>query len=695
MRIGMAPATLLIEIGTEELPPKQLDKLSATFAQSIERSLNELGFMTAGVEHFVTPRRIAARLKEVPAIQPTRLVQKRGPALSAAYDAQGNPTPAALGFARSCGVEFTALKKLETPQGTWLIFEQEQSGKKLSELLAPIIEKALHEIPGKRMRWGQGEVEFLRPLHWLTVIHGDQGLPIVACGLTATTSTHGHRFHAPQAIAISHADNYVTVLHEAKVIADPKRREQEIKKGITALAELHGGQAIIEDELLDQVAGLVEWPVPLSAQFDERFLAVPQEALISSMQHHQKCFAIQDPQGKLLPTFILVSNTQAEPLNNIIRGNERVMQARLADAKFFYDQDRKTPLFTRLEGLKNMVFQKKLGTLYEKSHRIAKLATAIAKQLELPTHLCERAGKLCKADLLTEMVYEFPELQGTMGYYYALNDGEPEEVALAIKESYLPRFAKDALPSSSLGICLALADRLDTLVGIFGIGQLPSGDKDPFGLRRQALAIVRILIEKALPLDLENLCQLARHGYGILVNDEVISQIVVFCFERFKAWYQEQGVSAQTLDAVMANRPTQPYDCSRRALAVNHFQTLNEAQNLAAANKRVRNILQKSGIVFNGQQMPLVDATLLKEEAEKNLAFAIDNLKIKTQPLILAGKYQEALIQLAQLQQPVDQFFDQVMVMTDDETIKKNRLNLLGNLSALFMQIADISKLAL
>ncbi len=615
--------TLLIEIGTEELPPKNLDKLSQTFAEVITSAFTECGLTFGKVEHFATPRRIAVRIFDVPHEQAARQMQKRGPTLASAYDAKGNPTTAALGFARGCGVDISALKVNESPQGSWLLFEYEEPGKNLIEILNPIVEQALNRLPAmKRMRWGASNTEFLRPIHWVLAMHGSKAIPITVFELTASNVTYGHRFHFPNPLTLTHADNYLTALKEVKVIADQNDRQRFILESIHELARKNNGQAIVEDDLLEQVTGLVEWPVPLYAHFAKTFLEVPQEALISSMQNHQKCFAINDSAGKLLPTFILISNTQASPPDNIIQGNERVMHARLSDAKFFYDQDRKTPLNARLERLQNMIFQKKLGTLYDKSIRISKLANLIAKQIGAPSHFSERAGKLCKADLLTEMVFEFPELQGIMGSYYALHDGEPPEVAHAIRESYLPRFAKDSLPKTQTGICVALADRLDTLIGIFGIGQIPTGDKDPFALRRSALAILRILIENQLPLDLEELCQLARHGYGNVIDEDMIPQIVTFSLERFKSWYQEQGVSIQTLEAVLANHPSQPYDASRRVLAVSHFQTLPEAQNLAAANKRVRNILQKSGIILNLQRMPEVKASLFKEEAESELANA-------------------------------------------------------------------------
>jgi glycyl-tRNA synthetase beta chain len=692
-----ANQTLLIEIGTEELPPNHLNKLSSAFAQSISHAFHNLGIPFSKEEHFITPRRIAVRFFAVPAIQPGRLIQKKGPALAAAFDAKGNPTPATLGFARSCKMEPSELKVHETDAGaSWLVCEFEQTGQPLLALLPAIIEEALNKIPAaKRMRWGNGVVEFLRPLHWITVVHGTMALPVSVFGLVATNQTYGHRIHAPHAITIDHADNYLHILREAKVIADQNERREIIENAIVRLGEQNGGKTILDEGLLDQVCGLVEWPVPLYAHFNRAFLEVPHEALISSMENHQKCFGIKNSQGKLLPTFILISNTEPQSPENIVQGNERVMHARLADAKFFYDKDRKTPLASRLEGLKSMIFQKKLGSLYDKSKRVAKLAVQIAQQINASVEETERTAKLFKADLLTDMVFEFPELQGIMGGYYALNDGEPPAVAVGIRESYLPRFAKDELPQSPVGICVALADRLDTLLGIFGIGQMPTGDKDPFALRRQALAILRIIIENALPLDLDDLCHRARHGYGSLIDEEVVPQVVNFCFDRFRAWYQEQAISPQTIEAVLANHITRPYDLSRRILAVDHFQTLSEAQHLASANKRVRNILQKGGIAFNLQQLPAINPKLLKETAEIELVSAIEDLKKQTDPLIANGKYQEALVELARLQKPVDTFFEQVMVMTDDNALRQNRINLLSHLSALFMQIADVSKLAL
>lgn len=692
----IAEKTLLIEIGTEELPPTHLGKLSETFRDLIGKGFAELGISFKQPEHFATPRRLAVRFYDVPHQQEPRISIRRGPAVAAAYDANGQPTQAVMGFARSCNAKLEELKIQETPQGSWIFYEHLEHGKPIAALLPAIIENALNQLPAKkRMRWGSGDIEFLRPIHWITVVHGAKQVPITVLEIKASNTTRGHRVHHPQEITIDHADNYLNILREAKVIASIEERQDIIRKGITQLAERNNGVGVIDEALLDQVTGLVEWPVPLYAHFDRTFLDVPQEALISSMQNHQKCFPLKTTTGKLLPTFVLISNIESTNPETIIRGNERVMHARLADAKFFYDQDRKTPIYARLDKLKNMIFQKKLGSLYDKSQRISWLAGQIAQKIDSSVRFSERAGKLCKADLLTEMVFEFPELQGIMGTYYALNDKEPEEVAFAIHESYLPRFAKDILPISSTGICVALADRLDTLVGIFGIGQIPTGDKDPYALRRQALAILRILIEKELSLDLKSLLELAREGYGNLLDEDVIPKILEFCFDRFRAWHLEQGVTAQAIEAVLVNNSTQPFDASRRVFAVNHFQDLPEAHALANANKRVKNILQKSGVIVTGQQLPFVDPDLFNEEAEVNLAKAIETLKRQTDPLILHGKYQEALCAMAKLQAPVDSFFDAVLVMSDNDALRQNRINLLYHLRALFMQIADISKLVL
>jgi glycyl-tRNA synthetase beta chain len=687
--------TLLVEIGTEELPPRHLPLLSAAFAQSLAEQLTAKGFACSKIEHFISPRRIAAKLYDIPTQSPSRRIQRRGPSLNAAFTEEGLPTLATLGFAKSCHTTADQLKTLDTPQGAWLVYEHEEPGQSLQAVLSEIIQTAINAIPAtKKMRWGNGELEFLRPIHWMVCLHGKEPIEVTVFGIKTGAVTQVHRFHTPSTITLKNTDDYVDVLREHQVMVDPTERQAFIEKAVHTLAREQGGEPIIDPELLDQVCGLVEWPVPLYAHFDKAFLEVPQEALISSMQNHQKCFPIQNAQHKLLPTFILMSNTDATPPTLIIQGNERVMQARLADAKFFFDKDRQTPLQARVEKLKNMIFQKKLGTLFDKCQRVAKLSGHIGKTINAPHRVCERAAKLFKADLLTEMVFEFPELQGIMGNYYARHDGEPEEVGKAIEESYLPRFAKDTLPETLPGIALALSDRLDTLIGIFGIGQAPTGDKDPYALRRQALAIIRIIIEKALPLDLMDLCDAALHGYGNLFDEDIVRKVVAFCLDRFKAFSLEQGASVETIEAVLATGVTEPFDLHRRIAAVSHFQTLPEAEKLASANKRARNILQKSGLSINAGTNG-VDESQLVDPAEKALYVELLRHQSAVEPLIREQKYQEALILLASLQQPVDQFFENVMVMTEDEALKKNRIHLLCQLCALFGKIADLSRLVI
>lgn len=687
---------LLIEVGTEELPPQNLNEFVQRFAQAICAGLKEAGITPGRTIPFVTPRRLAVLIDDVPEKTPARKINKRGPTLASSYDDKQQPSKALLGFAKSCNVPVESLSVYENTEGAWMIYEHEKPGQNLTDFLGKLIEDALKSIPvPKSMRWGDNEFSFVRPIHWITVVHGQNACPVNVFNLQATTTTYGHRFHAPRPLTITHASDYAEILKNAYVIAAYDERKALILSKIEQLAQKLQGKAHIIPELLDMVTGLVEWPQALSADFSKDFLEVPQEALISSMQNHQKCFALYDQNSKLKNTFILISNIAAADDHLIRQGNERVMQARLSDAKFFYDQDRKVTLVDRMERLKKMVFQKNLGSLYDKSVRISKLAYELSKLLGANPQACERAGKLCKADLVTEMIFEFPELQGIMGYYYALNDGEPEEVAVAIKESYYPRFAKDKLPSSLIGTIIGLADRLDTLIGIFGIGQVPTGDKDPYGLRRQAVAILRIIIEKQLLLDVEELLTFAKHGYGNLVDNEVITNVLNFCQERFRAWSLEQDVSPQVVDSVLATCTPVPYDCSMRIKAVSHFQTLTEAQALSSANKRVRNILQKSGLYFNLKQLPALNFELLTEKAEKDLAEALEKLQLETEPLIANRQYQDALVLMASLQPIVDAFFNDVMVMTEDEAVRKNRLLLLAKLQALFSRIADISKLAL
>lgn len=687
--------TLLVEIGTEELPPLHLEKQVMVFAEVLSKSLQQAGFSYTAVTPFVTPRRFAVKIAALSFVAPSRWIQKKGPPVAKGCQENGTPTAAGLGFAKTCGVSFDALGRLKTPEGEWLVWEYEEKEQSLPLLLPAMIEAALTAVPAqKRMRWGAEPFLFLRPIHWMVVLYGDQVLPLKVWQRSASRTTWGHRVHHPEGIVLSRSDHYESALVEGKVIANHTVRRQTIFAQAQALAEHYGGEAIIVPDLLEQVTGLVEWPVALMAHFEEAFLALPKEVLISAMQNHQKCFAIQNKEEKLLPLFIVISNVAADPPDKIVRGNERVMRARLSDAQFFYDQDRKRPLSARMESLKNVVFQKKLGTLSDKSERVALIAKQIAEEVGASPPLCERAGNLYKADLLTEMVFEFPELQGTMGKYYAREDKEPEAVCVAIEESYFPRFSKDRLPETEEGICLALADRLDTLVGIFGIGQQPTGEKDPFGLRRCALGILRILIEKQKLLDIEKLFSIAKQAYGDKLQADPVPSLVVFCFDRLRAWYQEQGVSGQTIEAVLNIGVTKPYDFSQRIAAITYFKTLPEASHLVSANKRVRNLLQKNQVPFSESALK-IEPRYFKETAEQTLFDAVLALKKETQPLIAEGRYQEALVALATLQKPVDDFLDTVLVMAEEETLKTNRIHLLGQLQGLFMQVADVSKLAL
>lgn len=691
----MEKASLLIEIGVEELPPVRLDKLGQSWLDLFLAELKKLDIEVGKSQYFIAPRRMALLIEGVPSQQADRQNQRKGPAIQAAFDKEGNPSAAAQGFARSCNTQVSDLKTLETPQGSWLVFDQLVPGLSVEKFVQEAAKTSLDKLPiAKRMRWGAVEDPFIRPVHWLVALHGSKVIPLELFGLKAGQQSHGHRFHHPESIHIAQADSYVELMKEAFVLADYQERKAFIADHCQALAKAQNASLKMDDDLLDIVTGLNEWPQPLIAQFDPKFLSVPQEALITSMENHQKCFALLSKDQKLLPQFILVANTEAQKPELIIHGNERVMHARLSDAQFFYTQDQKHRLDSHLDGLKHMIFQKKLGTLFDKTKRITKLAGAIAQRINGDSSLAQRTAQLSKCDLLTEMVGEFPELQGTMGMYYALNDGEQQDVATGIREAYLPRFAGDVLPTTTTGLSVALADRLDTLVGIFGIGKAPTGDKDPFGLRRSALAVLRILIEKSYDLDLEELLVLANEGYRNTLSDDVIPQVLNFCFERFKSWYQDKGISPKVIEAVSVTRQaTKPLDFSRRVEAVNQFQALPQAQALAAANKRVRNILTKSGFKIDFYNTPAVDETLLSESAESELYHQLVILKKQTQPLLSNKDYSGMLSHLAQLREPVDQFFDEVMVNVEDESVRKNRVNLLSNLQNLFAQIADISQL--
>ncbi len=692
----MQTAPLLIEIGTEELPPVRLDRLGQSWLESLQLELEKNNIPFGQGFHYVAPRRIALLIDGIPQTTQAKKVQRKGPALQAAFDADGKPTQAALGFARSNNTTVESLETLETEKGSWLIFDATIEGQSAKDFMPELVKRSLEKLPiGKKMRWGNEPYEFIRPVHWCVALHGDTVLPFDIFGIPTGNQSRGHRFHHPEPVMISHASQYLDVMRNAHVIADYQERKNSIVENTNNLASSIQATAKIDEDLLDLVTGLNEWPTPILAHFEPSFLNVPQEALITAMQHHQKCFPLLDMSGKLLPTFVLTANTSPMDPGLIIHGNERVMHARLSDAQFFFTQDCKKPLESHQEGLGKMIFQKKLGSLLDKTNRVKKLAKTIASLINAPAHHAERAGTLSKCDLLTEMVGEFPELQGIMGYYYALAGGETPEVAVAIKESYLPKFSGDNLPESQAGLCLSLADKLDTLVGIFGIGKIPTGDKDPFGLRRSCLGILRILVEKSLALDLKNLISEAVSGYRSSVSDDVIPDILAFCFERFRAWYQDKGVNPKTIDAVFAIKtPSNPLDFSKRIEAVNHFQNLPESEALASANKRVRNILSKSGATINFNINPEINTSALAEPAESELYETLERLKERTSPFLAESKYTETLNELAQLKTSVDNFFEHVMVNVEDEPLRQNRINLLTNLHNLFGQVADISRLS-
>ena len=686
----MAANTLLVELGVEELPPNAIDTLSDALADGLSRGLADAEVAHGEVRAYATPRRLAVRIEALADSQPDREVEKRGPALAAAFK-DGQPTKAAEGFARSCGVTVDELIHLETDKGTWLGYREQQRGESTAALLPGILQKAVAALPvPKNMRWGASRVEFSRPVHWLVMLYGSEVVEAEVLGLAAGRTTRGHRFHAPQAIELAHADDYLEALEQAWVLADRDRRRERIREQVLAEAEVQEATAVIDEALLVEVSGLVEWPVALTGSFDERFLEVPAESLISSMKANQKYFHLLDDAGNLKPLFITISNIDSQDPQQVIEGNEKVIRPRLADAAFFYDTDRRRPLASRIDELAGVVFQKQLGTLADKAHRSAAVAAFIAGQIEGDVGHARRAAELAKCDLVTEMVLEFPELQGIMGRYYAEHDGEPADVAQALEEQYLPRFASDAIPHSRTGLALALADRLDTLTGIFGIGQRPTGTKDPFALRRAAIGVLNILVKGELNLDLRELLELAAAQHQELPYAEtLVDEVLAYMLDRFRAWGQDEGISAEAYLAVRARPVTRPLDFARRLRAVQAFAGREEAAALAAANKRVSNILAKQG----GDAGSQVDPQLLQEAAEKALHEAVSAQRERVMPLFAEARYAEALDALANLREPVDAFFDQVMVMADDEAVRGNRLALLADLRALFLDVADIAQL--
>ncbi len=682
---------LLFEIGCEELPAKSLQKLASHLAQNIQQQIQKADLTHGDVVWFATPRRLAVNVKNLAMMQKDRSVERKGPAISAAYSADGKPTPAALGFAKSCGVDLKDLKTEKTDKGECLVFRQNVTGEPTAYLLPTLINKAIAELHIPRtMRWNNHSIKFLRPVYWAVLMLGDQLINAEILGQKTQSETFGHRFLHPAKLPLKQAADYENILLTGKVIADFNQRKENIRQQLLKTAQ-GKGEVVIDFDLLEEVTGLVEWPVALLGQFDKQFLEVPKEAIISALKNHQKCFSLVDKQEKLLPYFITIANIESKNPQQVIVGNERVIRARLSDAAFFYHNDRKHRLDSHLDTLKKMVFQTKLGTLFEKAQRLAKLTQTIVVLLNGKPKNAERAGWLAKCDLMTAMVGEFPELQGIMGRYYAQADDEPKEIAMAIEEQYLPRFAGDELPKTKLGQALAISDRLDTIVGIFGINQAPTGEKDPFGLRRAALGVLRIIIEDKLPLDLKKLLEDAVKNYQIqLPNENTVAETLAFMMERLRAWYAEQQITPDVFAAVIARNPTKPYDFHLRLQAVQHFIRLPEAAALIAANKRVGNILKKSDGISSHQQL---NPSLLQETAERELAAALEQKDKIIEKLVSQGKYSEALTNLASLRQPIDHFFDKVMVNTEDERLRQNRLALVSHLHQLFIQIADISLL--
>ena len=689
--MSMVTENLLIELGTEELPPKALRKLAEAFAENFTQELTKAELAFARVEWFAAPRRLALKVHQLATTQHDKQVEKRGPAVSAAF-VDGKPTQAAVGWARSNGIEVEQAERLVTDKGEWLIHRATVAGQATKQLIAAMTTTALAGLPiPKLMRWGAERTQFVRPVHTLCLLLGGELVAGEVLGLQSARILRGHRFMGEAQFEIEHADQYPGLLEErGMVIADFARRKAFIKAGAEQAAAELGGIADIDDALLEEVTSLVEWPVILTASFEDRFLAVPAEALVYTMKGDQKYFPVYDKAGKLMPNFIFVSNIDSKDPSQIIAGNERVVRPRLSDAEFFFKTDKKQPLAARLESLATVLFQQQLGTLKDKSVRIAELAAFIAPRIKADVEHATRAGLLSKCDLMTNMVMEFTDTQGVMGMHYARHDGEAEDVAVALNEQYMPRFAGDALPGGLVACAVAIADKLDSLVGIFGIGQAPKGDRDPFALRRAAIGTLRIVVEKQLDLDLVELVTKAAELYGNKIsNAKVIDEVIDFMLARFRAAYQDDGIEVDVVQAVLARRPTRPVDFDKRVKAVSHFRTLDAAEALAAANKRVSNILAK----FDGKLNASVQSQLLQDPAEHALASKVAELENQLAPLFAAGDYQSALTALAGLRDVVDSFFDRVMVMAEDEALKLNRLTLLSRLRNLFLEIADISLL--
>ncbi|MFO1435276.1 MAG: glycine--tRNA ligase subunit beta [Gammaproteobacteria bacterium] len=683
---------LLLEIGTEELPPRSLMNLAQAFASGITSGLDSAGLQHGELQIYATPRRLALIVPQLAATQSDREVIRRGPAVAAAFGKDGKPTSAAVGFAQSCGLSVEQLERTKTDKGEWLSARIQERGKAVNQLLPAMVNVALDKLPiPKRMRWGSGKAEFVRPVHWVVMLYGNAIVDADVLGVRSNRYTRGHRFHHPAPIEIAHPREYAHALQSRGfVIADFALRRETIRQQVATEAAQEKSRVHMDAALLDEVTALTEWPMAIVGGFDARFLALPAEVLIATMQEHQRYFPLWDNNGHLLPRFITIANIESKQPDAVRLGNERVIRPRLTDAEFFWNQDRAKPLAARQEELKSVVFQKELGTLHDKTQRVTMLAAEIATLIGGDVALAERAAKLSRCDLLTNMVGEFPELQGLMGRYYATHDGEPEEVAHAIEEMYRPRQAGGDLPQTRTGQALAIAERLDTLVGIFGIGQPPTGEKDPYALRRAALGVLRTIIEQRLDLDLHSLLKLAVSQYGTKFdNEKLVSDVYYFLIDRLRGYYADQNVRADVFEAVQATEPTRPLDMAARLRAVSAFGHLPAAASLAAANKRIANILKKTDVALPEK----VDSSALVEPAEKALYAELRRTIEVATPLLADRDYADAMSVMAGLRETVDAFFDSVMVMSEDVKLRDNRLALLNQMRTLFLKVADISRL--
>lgn len=683
-------ADLLVEIGTEELPPKALSSLIDAFRSGVAAGLDEHRLRHGDVLAYASPRRLAVLVKDLSDKQPDRKIMQKGPPVSVAFADDGSVKPPATAFAKKCGVDVSELDRTATDKGEWLTFEQFEAGRPMSGLIGGLIEKALYAMPiPRRMRWGDGDIEFVRPVHWVVLLHGDEVIRTSILDTETGRTTEGHRFHSSGRIDIDTPGNYLSLLEEqGHVVADMQRRRELVIRGVNAEADAANGRVVDGPSLYDEVNALVEWPVAITGRFEERFLELPREVVVSTLTGHQRYFPVEDANGRLMPVFITVANLDSKDPARVVDGNERVIRPRLADAAFFWESDKKTRLADRVSALGEVVYQQGLGSLADKSRRIAGLAEMMAEETGADPAVVRRAAELCKCDLVTGMVGEFPDLQGIMGGYYADADGEPAPVGMAIREHYQPRHAGDELPQSGPGQLLAIADRLDTLAGAFALGKKPTGNRDPFGLRRAALGVVRTLVECELKLDPGALLDAAIKAQP--AKNQATGELLPFVMERLRSYCLDHGASAEAFEAVASVSPGSLPDFRRRIDAVVAFAGLDEAESLAAANKRIGNILRKAGGASGS-----VNAQLLAEPAEKALHDAMQSVSDRVAGLLEAGNYDDALKGLAVLREPVDRFFDDVMVMVDDPAVRDNRLALLSRLQALFSGVADISRLSI